>query len=34
MATLTAFDGLVIVGPFLALVAILAMGFAFKGLVK
>ena len=34
MVTLSAFDGLIILGPFLALVAILAMGFAFKGLVK
>ena len=32
METLTAFDGLIIFGPFLALAAILAIGFAFKGL--
>ena len=30
MITLTAMDGLVIFGPFLGLVAILAIGFAFK----
>ena len=34
MATLTTLDGLFIFGPFLALVAIIAIGFAFKGLVK
>jgi hypothetical protein len=32
METLTAFDGLIIVGPFLALVAIIAVGFAAKEL--
>ena len=34
MATLSAFDGLVIFGPFAALVAIIAIGFTFKGLSK
>jgi hypothetical protein len=34
METLTAFDGLIIIGPFAALVAIIAIGFACKGLVK
>ena len=34
MATLLAFDGLVIFGPFLALVAILAIGFIVKGSIK
>jgi len=32
MATLTAFDGLVIFGPFFGLVALIAIGFAVKGL--
>ena len=33
MATLSSFDGLIIFGPFLAFVAVLAIGFACKGTI-